>query len=266
MGQIHFSFIWNLEFTSNHVGDKRVCGTETSITMLILFPFPRAVGANANRAGSMDTQTMLGFRSHDSKFQMRACPFDPFSRGSLHGNGNRDQCKIASLSPTPPRLAHHKFKSYIAFKVSQSQNVSCAAQSDHLNIVVPSTRIISYNPLKTIWYCYATQSLRTLTKRILLDRSEWIISNRLKRLTFVISESVAWRRVAQRRSLISFCCYIAECGLSGSNGQTHNLKIWTVASDLPWTPNCVRLPFEPAIFAFSKTAHGEEFGESAFRC
>ena len=36
--------------------------------------------------------------------------------------------------------------------------------------------------------------------------------------------------------------YIAECGLSGSNRQAHNLKIWTLASDLPWTPSRVRLP------------------------
>ena len=34
--------------------------------------------------------------------------------------------------------------------------------------------------------------------------------------------------------------YIIECGLSGSNGQVHNLKIWTVTSDLPWTPSRVR--------------------------
>ena len=36
--------------------------------------------------------------------------------------------------------------------------------------------------------------------------------------------------------------YIPECG---SKGQVHNLKIWTVASDLPWTPSRVRLPIEP---------------------
>ena len=28
-------------------------------------------------------------------------------------------------------------------------------------------------------------------------------------------------------------CYIAECGLSGSNGQAHNFKIWMVTSVLP---------------------------------
>ena len=27
----------------------------------------------------------------------------------------------------------------------------------------------------------------------------------------------------------------------------HNMKIWTVASDLPWTPSHVRLPVEPSI-------------------
>ena len=35
-----------------------------------------------------------------------------------------------------------------------------------------------------------------------------------------------------------------------------------VASDLPWTPNHVRLPVEPALFALSKTANGKEFGQS----
>ena len=38
--------------------------------------------------------------------------------------------------------------------------------------------------------------------------------------------------------------YIAECGLSGSNGQAHNLNTWTVTSDLPRTPSRVRLPVE----------------------
>ena len=59
--------------------------------------------------------------------------------------------------------------------------------------------------------------------------------------------------------------YIAECGLSGSNGQVHNFKIWTVASDLPWTLNRDWLPIEPALFAFSKTAHGKELGESSLK-
>ena len=59
---------------------------------------------------------------------------------------------------------------------------------------------------------------------------------------------------------ISLRC-IAECGLSGSNSQVHNLKSWVVPSDLPWTPSHVLLPVEPALFPFSKTAHGEEFGE-----
>ena len=54
--------------------------------------------------------------------------------------------------------------------------------------------------------------------------------------------------------------YIAECGLSGSNGHAHSLKIWTVASDLPWTPRHVRFPVAPALFPFSKTAHGKELG------
>ena len=60
-------------------------------------------------------------------------------------------------------------------------------------------------------------------------------------------------------------CYIAECGLSGPNQQAHNLIIWMVASDLPWAPSCVRLPIEPALFAFSKTAHGKKLGESALK-
>ena len=55
--------------------------------------------------------------------------------------------------------------------------------------------------------------------------------------------------------------YIAKCGLSRSNSQNRNLKIWRVASDLPWTPSHVRLPIEPALFAFSQTAHGKELGE-----
>ena len=46
--------------------------------------------------------------------------------------------------------------------------------------------------------------------------------------------------------------YIAEFGLSGSNGQAQNVKIWTVASDLSWAPRSrVRLLLEPALFAFS---------------
>ena len=39
--------------------------------------------------------------------------------------------------------------------------------------------------------------------------------------------------------------YIAGCGLSGSNRHAHNLKIWTVASDLPWTQSHVCLPIKP---------------------
>ena len=31
-------------------------------------------------------------------------------------------------------------------------------------------------------------------------------------------------------------------------------------------PKHVRLPVEPAPIAFSKTAHGQELGESAFKC
>ena len=39
--------------------------------------------------------------------------------------------------------------------------------------------------------------------------------------------------------------YIAECGLSESYTQAHNWKIWTVASDLPWTPSHVWMPIKP---------------------
>ena len=51
--------------------------------------------------------------------------------------------------------------------------------------------------------------------------------------------------------------YIAECRLSGSNGQVHNLKIGTVTSDLPCR---VLLPVEPTLFAFNKTTHGKNWG------
>ena len=69
-----------------------------------------------------------------------------------------------------------------------------------------------------------------------------------------------------RQSLILFRYAIAECGLSGSNGQLHNLNISTFASDLPWTPSRVRLPVDTTLFAFSKTAHGKELGKSALKC
>ena len=36
----------------------------------------------------------------------------------------------------------------------------------------------------------------------------------------------------------------------------HNLKIWTVTSDLPWTPSSVRLPVESALSAFRKGIGG----------
>ena len=54
--------------------------------------------------------------------------------------------------------------------------------------------------------------------------------------------------------------YIAECGSNGSKRQAHNLKIWMVTSDLPWTVSHVRLPIEPALFTLSKMAHGKELG------
>ena len=41
-------------------------------------------------------------------------------------------------------------------------------------------------------------------------------------------------------------------------GQVHNFKLWMIASDLPWTPSCIRLPVEPALFVFSKLAHGKK--------
>ena len=91
------------------------------------------------------------------------------------------------------------------------------------------------------------------------------------RLTFVISESAARRLTGQRRSQFHFVtslnsfCYITECGLSVSNGQAQNLKFWTVTFDLPWTPSCVRLPIEPALFAFSKTAHEKPRKEASLR-
>ena len=53
--------------------------------------------------------------------------------------------------------------------------------------------------------------------------------------------------------------YIAECELSGSNGQAHNLKFWTVS----WTPSRVRLPVEPALFALSKTSREKELEEAS---
>ena len=59
--------------------------------------------------------------------------------------------------------------------------------------------------------------------------------------------------------------YIAECGSNRSKRQAHNLKIWMVTSDLPWTVSHVRLPIEPALVTFSKMAHGKELGESSLK-
>ena len=50
--------------------------------------------------------------------------------------------------------------------------------------------------------------------------------------------TLLWRHMHKVYSIL--LCYIAECGLSGSSGQAHNLTIWTVTSDLPWTPSHVR--------------------------
>ena len=101
------------------------------------------------------------------------------------------------------------------------------------------------------------------------------------RLTFMISESVAGRLAGQNTMIMTihhfflkthirdqwvcgretnrsipipnfnlFNSYIAECGLSGSNMQAHNLKIWTVV----W-----RQALDPALFPFSRTASGKEY-------
>ena len=57
-------------------------------------------------------------------------------------------------------------------------------------------------------------------------------------------------------------CYITECVSRGSNGQAHNLNIWS-----PWTPSRVRLPntLWTALFAFRKMAHGKKLGESSLK-
>ena len=57
-------------------------------------------------------------------------------------------------------------------------------------------------------------------------------------------------------------CYIAECMIERVQKmeQAHNLKLWTVTSDLPWTPSSVRLSVKPALFAFSKTAQEKAWG------
>ena len=49
-------------------------------------------------------------------------------------------------------------------------------------------------------------------------------------------------------------------GIGEAHRQAQNLKIWTDASDLSWTPSRVHLPIEPALFAFSKMVHGKELG------
>ena len=77
----------------------------------------------------------------------------------------------------------------------------------------------------------------------------------------MISESAA-RRLSGSSPIPDFISlrYIAECGWSETNGQAQNSNIWTVAAALPWTPSRVRWPVEPALFAFSNTAHGKECG------
>ena len=56
----------------------------------------------------------------------------------------------------------------------------------------------------------------------------------------MISESGAWRLAnALPISDFTLLCYIAECGLSGSNGQAHNLKIWMDALDHAFGPQTV---------------------------
>ena len=75
----------------------------------------------------------------------------------------------------------------------------------------------------------------------------------------MINESGAQRLAVQRKSPIIFHhAIIAECCVSGSNRQAHNLKIWTVSLDLPWIPSRVRLSVEPALYAYSQTARGKE--------
>ena len=52
---------------------------------------------------------------------------------------------------------------------------------------------------------------------------------------------------------------IAECGLSGSNEQVENLN----GRFRPAMDPKPCLPWGSALFAFSKTAYGEELGESS---
>ena len=68
--------------------------------------------------------------------------------------------------------------------------------------------------------------------------------------------------MVQRRCPISFCyAILLNADWVGPMGKrTMYLKIWTVASDLPWTPSRVRLPVEPALFTFSKPVHGRNCG------
>ena len=55
--------------------------------------------------------------------------------------------------------------------------------------------------------------------------------------------------------------YSAECGLSGSNVETHNLKVWTVTSDLPWTLSRVCLPIEPLYSHSAKRRMERNWGD-----
>ena len=77
----------------------------------------------------------------------------------------------------------------------------------------------------------------------------------------IISESATRRLTAHHRSpdFISLR-YIAECGLSGSKGQAHNLNNFErpILGPCLGPQACVRLRVEPTLFAFSKTVRGKE--------
>ena len=83
--------------------------------------------------------------------------------------------------------------------------------------------------------------------------------------TFVISESAARRLTSHRRSPTSFRYAISlNADWAGPTGKRTIWKFENLngrlgpALDPPWTPSRVRLPVEPALFSFSKTAHGKE--------
>ena len=78
--------------------------------------------------------------------------------------------------------------------------------------------------------------------------ASWDSYGKFKKLTFMISESVARRLTVHRRSRYHFFML----NLNGRLGPALD-------------PSHVRLPVEPTLFEFSKMAHGNALGESSLK-